>query len=245
MTLPLSTGLIGAAVVFLDAAALLDPFDAGALEARSRRRSRRRCRCRRRRCHRPAGSARLAPSDSTISRSGTRRSGAASGCEWILREPTQRAGGDLRRDEIGGGDGLFIESLPSAKSSHEDSGHLRDPDCCSRLGRKKFLSLRRHDPDQVQRVAADAASQLPCGSTPRNSANVGRWRGVSTRVTGAQRYAQRGLVRPVRLCAAMRGGRLARPIRRLLVDQRRDAAHRDAAVDLARPVVGTLRYCSP
>ena len=31
------------------------------------------------------------------------------------------------------------------------------------------LSLRRHDPDQVQRVTADAVSQLPCGSSPRNN----------------------------------------------------------------------------
>ena len=34
--------------------------------------------------------------------------------------------------------------------------------------------------------------------------------------------------------------------RRGLVDQRRDAAHRDAAVGaLGGPVVGTFRYCSP
>ena len=43
-----------------------------------------------------------------------------------------------------------------------------------------FLSLRRHDPDQVQRVSA-ARSLSSSRSSPRNNVNVGRWRCVSTR----------------------------------------------------------------
>ena len=95
-----------AAVVFLDAAALLHPFGARALQARSRRRSRRRCRCRGRWCRRPAGSARWRPRCSTISRTGTRRSGAASGFAVDLARGGERPGGDLGRGEIGAGDML-------------------------------------------------------------------------------------------------------------------------------------------
>ena len=70
-----------AAVVFLDAAALLHPFDARALQPLLDVDRRRRRRCRGRWCRRPAAAARPTDGSSTISRSGTRRSGAASGAE--------------------------------------------------------------------------------------------------------------------------------------------------------------------
>src|SRR3954452_12915617 len=45
-------------------------------------------------------------------------------------------------------------------------------------GIKWLLSLRRHDPDQVQRVLATCKISARQGS-PRNGGNVGRWRKVS------------------------------------------------------------------
>src|SRR5262245_21255575 len=61
---------------------------------------------------------------------------------------------------------------------------------------KDVLSLRRHDPDQVQRVSAaslnagSANSQLLDRSSPRNAANVGRSAGVSTRLGGNWRMPE-------------------------------------------------------
>ena len=64
-----------AAVVFLDAAALLDPFDAGALQPVLDVDRRRRCRCRRRWCRRPAAAARRLPP--TARSRGSARAGRA------------------------------------------------------------------------------------------------------------------------------------------------------------------------
>src|SRR5204862_522678 len=85
----------------------------------------------------------LSPSASMISRSGTRRSGAASGFAKILREegsgPVVTFGG-VKSDEV---KGLFMDLLQKIKEIR----------AWRSLGATLGLvtpSLRRHDPDQVQ-----------------------------------------------------------------------------------------------
>ena len=80
---------------------------------------------------------------SGISRSGTRRSGAPSGTEKILREPAIGPVVTFGVARSESESGLFIGSL---LSSDPDAGACWGGIC------EKFPSLRRHDPDQVQRV---------------------------------------------------------------------------------------------
>ena len=82
-----------------------------------------------------------------------------------------RAGGHRRRGEIGFGERLVHRVAPfhcSTIRSGSCSRAIRD----RRDGggfRQKFPSLRRHDPDQVQRVFLS-----PKPGTPRNPCNLGR-----------------------------------------------------------------------
>src|SRR5882724_1799045 len=78
-----------------------------------------------------------------ISRSGTRRSGAASGIAKILREEGSGPVVTLGVSNSDEAKGLFIGSPP--KTSGDPGGAI--------LGLVN-PSLRRHDPDQVQRVTA-------------------------------------------------------------------------------------------
>src|SRR5471032_1670007 len=51
-----------------------------------------------------------------------------------------------------------------------------DPDCQRRCADKvRVPSLRRHDPDQVRRVTASAASQPLARDTPENGPNLRPW----------------------------------------------------------------------
>ena len=75
------------AFVFLDAAALLHPFDARRASGPARRRSRRRRRCRGRWCRRPAAAARSRARLERDLAHGTRRSGAASGSHRSCARP--------------------------------------------------------------------------------------------------------------------------------------------------------------
>ena len=153
------------AFVLLDAAAFLHPFDAGAGEAllhvdghvriavHARRVVDRQRRFARRRieidlAHRHAQFRRRIGPRVDLARSG------------------QRPGGDLGRDQIGGGDGLVHDVLPAQCDANPNR---------TRLGAKS-LSLRRHDPDQVQRVFLS-----PYPGTPRNGVNVGAGQGLSMR----------------------------------------------------------------
>src|SRR5207244_3212518 len=101
------------------------------------------------------------PSVSATSRKGTRRSGAASGVEWIFREPDS---GPVVTFGSRPPTCLFIGSPPSEEwETRVENGLLRETS----------LSLRRRDPDQVQRVTASplegpAVSQPLDRGSPRN-----------------------------------------------------------------------------
>src|SRR6266508_1571684 len=107
-----------------------------------------------------------------ISRSGTRRSGASAGVTWILREAGRGPVVTCGVTRSVGAIGLFIGR------SCCDPGDLR-------LWGKKSLSLRRYDPDQVQRVPSvpfgPAVSQLTSGAPLGTAVNVGSSRRLSTR----------------------------------------------------------------
>ena len=154
-----------AAFVFLDAAALLHPFDAGALEAL------------------------LDVDDDVVVGVGTggvvngkRRFAGAFGEHDLadrhaevgrglglrinLARGRHRAGGDLRRDEVGGGDRLVHGSSPAVQVQRpEQSGYSLGVGKVPVCG-EKLLSLRRHDPDQVQRVTAVLAQRDLAASQP-------------------------------------------------------------------------------
>ena len=91
------------------------------------------------------------------------------------------------------------QRLPRAGNACADDGNGGIPR--ERLvNSETSLSLRRHDPDQVQRVTAVSACEQAraCGisaphrSSPRNRANVGRWRGS---VNAAWRRLHRRILR--------------------------------------------------
>jgi hypothetical protein len=52
-------------------------------------------------------------------------------------------------------------------------GRRARPELSSVCGRIRVPSLRRHDPDQVRRVAASAASQSLTRDTPENAERLG------------------------------------------------------------------------
>src|SRR5712692_1117711 len=88
------------------------------------------------------------------------------------------------------------------------------------------LSLRRHDPDQVQRVPAVSrmrVSQLLDRSSPRNAANVGLPPGVST-----QRMALCALPRSIPVARMERSAMRGWPIRARRRRGFRGACHRAA-----------------
>ena len=162
-----------AAVIFLDAAALLDPFDAGALEAlldvdrgvvvgidAGRIVDPHRL---------LAGTLRqrnLAQRHAQIRRRFGRR--------IDLARAGNRAGGDLRRGEIGFGERLIHRVRSFACRSRERSGMRR-----MRLGRDLARSFRPFA--GMTRIRFKGFFSARCPGTPRNALNIGRWRGVSTR----------------------------------------------------------------
>ena len=106
-----------------------------------------------------------------------------------LARSGQRPGGDLGRDQFGGGDGLVHDVLHAQCDANPNR---------TRLGAKS-LSLRRHDPDQVQRVFLS-----PYPGTPRNGVNVGAGQGLSMRaVHGFPAHLRRWTAYLIqRICAA-------------------------------------------
>ena len=106
--------------------------------------------------------------------------------QWLVESIIAGVAALVQRDGVAGL--REQQRLPRAGNACADDGNGGfPPRSLSNSGTS--LSLRRHDPDQVQRVTAvsrpaqgleRAVSQLLVGAPLGTSANVGRWRGVST-----------------------------------------------------------------